>query len=85
MPAIDMNSSHDVLNFISSHMRDLSKFHCMPHVLEKISRSFALSGRDEALNSAAAAFEVLSKPTEASDRIKRRRGVTIPYRLYSRL
>ena len=72
VPAIDMNSIQDILDFLTSHMRDPSKFNCEPHVLSETKRSFALSGRDDALNSAAKAFKNLVKDFEASDRIERK-------------
>ena len=53
-------------------MRDPSKFNCVPHVLSETKRSFALSGRDKALNSAADAFKAISEPIEAPDRIERK-------------
>ena len=49
----------------------------MPHVLEKTNHSFALSGRDEALNSAANAFRDLPELVEAFDRIQRKIPVCI--------
>ena len=44
----------------------------MPHVLSETSRSFVLSGRDKALNSAAKAFKAISEPIEAFDHTMRR-------------
>ena len=72
VPAIDMYAIHDILDFLVSHMRDPSKFNCMPHVLSETSRSFALSGRNEALNSTANAFRDLSMPIETTDRTRRK-------------
>ena len=62
----------DIIQFLTSHMRDPIQFNCMPHVLSETSRSFALSGRDKALNSAADAFKAISEPIEAFDRIERK-------------
>ena len=53
-------------------MHDPSKFNCVPHVLSEPSRSFALCGRDDALNSAANAFQAISEPIEAFDHTMRR-------------
>jgi hypothetical protein len=69
---VDMDSVNAIHDFLVSQMHDRNKFHCVPHVLGKTSRSFALSGRDDALESAAEAFKVLSKPVGTTDRAHRK-------------
>ncbi len=71
-PDIDMGSIDSIHDFLVSQMRDPNKFHCVPHVLGETSRSFALSGRDDALESAAEAFKVLSNPNKTTDRAQRK-------------
>ena len=71
-PGIDLESIEDVRGFLTSHMRDPRKFHCMPHCLSATGRSFALRGRDKALKSAAEAFQVLSQPVGTTDRSQRK-------------
>jgi hypothetical protein len=68
VPDVDMGSVDSIRDFLVSHMSDPNKFHCVPHVLGETSRSFALSGRDDALESAAEAFKVLSNPNNTTDR-----------------
>ena len=72
VPTLDMNSIQDILYYLTPHMHDPRKFNCMPHVPSETSRSFVLSGRDKALNSAAKAFKAMSEPIEAFDHTMRR-------------
>jgi len=71
VPEIDMRSVDAIRDFLVSQMHDPNKFHCIPRVLGETSLSFALSGRDEAVKSAAEAFKVLSKPVGTTDRSQR--------------
>lgn len=72
-PSIELAipSVKDIRDFLTSHMNYPTKFHCVPHVLTETSRSFALSGRDEALKSAAEAFQILSMPVATTNRCQR--------------
>jgi hypothetical protein len=72
VPDVDMGSVDSIHDFLVSQMHDPNKFHCVPHVLGETSRSFALSGRDDALESAAEAFKVLSNPDKTTDRAQRK-------------
>jgi hypothetical protein len=69
---VNMGSVDSIHGFLVSQMNDPNQFHCVPHVLGETSRSFALSGRDEALKSAARAFKVLSQSIGTTDRIQRK-------------